>query len=365
LTAKPISEVDAAQLVVGTQGAAGLLTLNRPHVLNALNTGMRASMAAALRKWASDPEIYAVVLAASGGKAFCAGGDVRELIDWVERDLPRARQSVADEYRLVWQIDCFTKPIVALIDGLVMGSGAGISMFATHRVAGPGYQFAMPETALGFFPDVGATVFLGQLPGAVGTYLGLTGDRIGRADAYQLGIASHCIDPEHYPAIRQALAAADPVDPLLDSLHADPGQGPLAARRKAIDRCFDATDLPAILARLEAEGGEHRDWARAAREKLAKASPLSLAVTLRQLREGRSMGLKDALEREHRMTVNLMRSPDFREGVRALLVDKDGAPRWTHSHETVSSADVEKAFAPLAEGDLKLPARPQPPVFQE
>ena len=358
-------ESDAAELVVGREGAVGLLTLNRPRALNALNTAMRASIAEALKKWATDPEIYAVVLAASGGKAFCAGGDVRELVDWVRGDAAKARLSIAEEYRLVWQIDCFPKPIAVLIDGLVMGSGAGISMFATHRVAGPNYAFAMPETALGFFPDVGATVFLGRLPGAIGTYLGLTGERIGRADAHALGIASHCIDPEHYPSIRKALADADPVDPLLDGLHKDPGEGPLAARREAIDRCFGAGDIPAILARLEAETGEHGEWARAALARLAKASPTSLAVTLRQLREGKLLGLKAALEREHRMSVNLMGSHDFAEGVRALLVDKDGAPRWRFAASEVSSAEVEKVFAPLMAGELELAARPQPPVFRD
>lgn len=363
MTAGPAAEQETAEIIVGAEGASGLLTLNRPRALHALNTAMRAKMAEALQRWAGDPETYAVVLASSGGKAFCAGGDVRELLDWVRDDLGKARRSVADEYRLVWQIDCFSKPVVALIDGLVMGSGAGISMFATHRLAGPHYAFAMPETALGFFPDVGATVFLGRLPGAMGLYLGLTGDRIGRADAYQLGIASHCIDPGHYPAIRTALAAADPVDPLLDGLHADPGPGLLAAHRDAIDRCFAAADVPAIMARLEAEKGRHRDWAQATLAKLAKASPLSLAVTLRQLRDGKAIGLKEALEREHRMTVNLMACHDFAEGVRALLIDKDGAPRWRFTLDKISPADVEQAFAPLAEGELSLPARPQPPVI--
>ncbi|KAB2849123.1 MAG: enoyl-CoA hydratase/isomerase family protein [Hyphomicrobiaceae bacterium] len=365
MTSGPVGEQAEAELIAAVDAAAGNLTLNRPRALNALNTFMRAQMAEAMKKWAADPEIYAVVLAASGGKAFCAGGDVRELLNWVRTDPAKARQSVADEYRLVWQIDCFPKPIVALIDGLVMGSGAGISMFATHRVAGPNYAFAMPETALGFFPDVGATVFLGRLPGAVGTYLGLTGERIGRADAFRLGIASHCIDREHYPSIMKGLAAAEVVDPLLDGFHADPGPGPLATRRDAIDRCFSAADVPEILARLEAEKAEHRDWAQAALEKLRRASPLSLAVALRQLREGRALGLKAALEREHRMTVNHMASPDFAEGVRALLVDKDGAPRWRHAIDGVAQSEVEGIFAPLLDGELALPARPQPPVFQE
>lgn len=365
MVVEAVNEGGSAELIAKVEGAAGLLTLNRPRALHALNTAMRAAMAAALKKWASDPEIYAVVLASSGGKAFCAGGDVRELIDWADTDRAKALVSVADEYRLVWQIDCFNKPMVALIDGLVMGSGAGISMFATHRVAGPGYAFAMPETALGFFPDVGATVFLGKLPGAIGIYLGLTGERIGRADAYALGIASHCINPEHYPSIRQAIAAADPVDPLLDGLHEDPGPGPLAQRREAVDRCFGADNVEEIRARLDAEQGAHEEWARAALDKLGKASPLSLAVTLKQLREGRAIGLKAALEREHRMTVNLMGSHDFAEGVRALLLDKDRAPRWANAAGAVPKAAVEGAFAVLAAGELSLAARPEPPVFSE
>jgi enoyl-CoA hydratase len=367
MTTGPGVEAGVVELIAGVEAAAGVITINRPKALNALNTTMRTSMAAALKKWSADPEIYAVVLASSGGKAFCAGGDVRELLDWVSTDPARARQSVADEYRLVWQIDCFTKPIVALLDGLVMGSGAGVSMYATHRVAGPSYAFAMPETALGFFPDVGATEFLGKLPGEVGTYLGLTGERIGRADAFRLGLVTHCIEPEHYPAIRKGLAAADPVDPILDGLHADPGSGVMAPLRGAIDRCFSAGDVGGILSRLEAEAsqGEERDWARATLDKLKKASPLSLAVTLKQLREGRALGLKAALEREHRMAVNLMGSHDFAEGVRALLIDKDQAPRWRHDKDGVPESEVEKVFAPLVDGELTLPARPQPPVFQD
>lgn len=216
---------EGADIRTGVQGAAGIVTLGRPRALNALTTAMRAEMAAAFPKWARDPQIYCVVVRSTSPKAFSAGGDVRELTAWAREDMPRARKALAAEYGLNWLLECFSKPTISLIDGAVMGSGVGISLYGTHRVAGEKYKFAMPETAIGLFPDVGVAHALARMPDEVGVYLGLTGRAIGRADALALGLVTHCVPGESFDAITAALAEADPVDPVLDSRHVDPRPG--------------------------------------------------------------------------------------------------------------------------------------------
>ncbi len=184
-------------------------------------------MADAFPRWSRDPEIYAVVIRSSSPRAFCAGGDVRELAEWGSKRRPEAIKSLAAEYALNWLLECFMKPTVSLMDGVVVGSGVGISLYGTHRVAGERYSFAMPETGIGLFPDVGVSWAFARMPDAIGMYLGLTGRAIGRADAYRLGLATHCIPASRFEEIRAGLADADPVDPLLDGRHEDPGRGEL------------------------------------------------------------------------------------------------------------------------------------------
>lgn len=346
------------ELVVGTRGSLAQITLNRPRALNALNESMRAELRQAYPKFARDPQIYAVILESACDKAFCAGGDVREIVRWGREDRMRARQAFANEYALDWLHECFSKPTISLIDGAVMGSGVGITLYGTHRVAGPRYKFAMPETAIGLFPDVGAAYTLARMPDAIGMYLGLTGRSIGSADAYALGLVTHCIDSEHYAPIKAALADTWPVDPLLDERHADPGPGALDAYKEAIATCFSAGTVEEIMARLEALGGAKRDWAQGVVADLKARSPLSLKVTHRHIREAAGRDLRQTLMLDHRLAWRFLDGHDFYEGVRAVLIDKEGEPRWSPARlEDISDVMVDDCFASLGSHELVLATR--------
>jgi enoyl-CoA hydratase/carnithine racemase len=354
--AAPVEETE--ELLVEERGSLGLVTLNRPRALNALNEAMRAKLAAAYPNFARNPQIYAVVIQSASEKAFCAGGDVRELIRWGRDDRERGRKAFANEYALDWLHECFSKPTVSLIDGAVMGSGVGITQYGTHRVAGPKYKFAMPETAIGLFPDVGAVWKLSRLPDSIGMYLGLTGHAIGRADAYALGLLTHCIDPAQFEEIKAQLADTWPVDALLDARHADPGPGALPEKRETIASCFSAGTVEEIVARLEAVAGADREWAQGVAADLRTRSPLSLKITHRHIREAAAMDLRQTLVRDYRLAWHFLEGEDFYEGVRAVLVDKDGKPRWNPSRlEDVSSAMVDDYFTSLGAIELELPTR--------
>jgi enoyl-CoA hydratase len=347
-------------ILIGIEGATAVVTLNRPQALNALTDAMRLEIAAALPRWVRAPEVYALIIASSSERAFCAGGDVREMAELGRTRMAEARRALADEYTLNWSLDRFTKPTIALIDGIVMGGGVGLSLYATHRVAGERYRFAMPETGIGFFPDDGVSSVLARLPDEIGMYLALTGRSIGLADAYHLGLATHCIPAAQFGEIRAAIADADPVDPILDSRHEDPGRGDLDELRPAIARCFSAASVQGVIERLGAEAGASATWAAAVRAELLQRSPLSLAVTYRQMRLARSWDLRTGLEYDLRLACRFLEGKDFYEGVRAFLIDRDRTPRWQPaSLEEVTGAMVERHFAPLGADDLRLPPSPE------
>jgi enoyl-CoA hydratase len=350
-------------LIVARRGALAEFTLNRPQALNALNDEMRRTLVEALPDLPRDPDVYAVVLRSASERAFCAGGDVRELVALARGDHAAARASLAFEYRMNWTLECFSKPTVSLIDGMTMGSGVGLVLYNTHRVAGPRFSFAMPETAIGLFPDVGASSVLARLPGAMGRYLGLTGRRIGRATAYRLGLVTHCIGPEHFAGITAGLEDAQPVDQLLDPLHVDPdpAEDDLLPRAGLIEDCFGRASVSEILQALEArsgEGGEAGAWCREVADELKTRAPLSLLVTLRHLDECRARDLRETLIGDYRLAVRFLARPDLAEGVRAVLIDKDHKPAWQHaSVSDVPPSAVDEMFAPLEEGELELPTR--------
>jgi len=359
------SKAEAGDIVIGTDRAAGRVALNRSAVLNALTTSMRAAMAEAFPRWARDPEIYAVVISSTSERAFCAGGDLRELTDWGRDRRADAIKSLAAEYALNWLLECFTKPTVSLIDGMVMGSGVGISLYGTHRVAGEGYRFAMPETAVGLFPDVGVSWAFAGLPDEIGMYLALTGQAIGRADAYQLGLATHCIPAQRFGEIGGALADADPVDAVLDERHEDPGPGELAAHRPAIARCFAQSTVEGIIDRLQAEAGAEAAWAQGVIADLFARSPTSLKITHRHVRSARNLDLRATLLQDFRLSCRCLDGHDLYEGVRALLIDRDRAPKWRPGRlEDVSEAMVEAYFAALGPDELKLPSRAAMQAFE-
>lgn len=353
-----MSEETASGLHVEQLGAVMLMTLNRPRAMNALTAVMRKRFSETLWAAARNPDVYAVVLQSASERAFCAGSDVREVMSLGRTDPPKARALFAEEYELNWQCECFSKPTIPLINGMVMGGGVGISQYGTHRVAGENYAFAMPETLIGLFPDVGACHVLSRLAGEAGTYLGLTGRSIGRADAYALGLVTHCIRASEFDAIKAEISEAWPVDPALDNRHEEPGPGDLAPHLETIERCFSAPTVEEIMARLDGVTGTSADWAKGVAADLRSRSPLSLKLTLRHLRGARMRDLRETLAVDYRLAARCLDGNDFYEGVRALLIDKDGAPHWRPGKlEAVTDGMVKVYFSSLGDGELKLPTR--------
>ena len=328
------------------RGGLGLVILDRPRALNALTLDMIRALDARLDDWAGDAAVRTVAIRGAGGRAFCAGGDVRALYDG---DADFRATFYRDEYRLNRRIFRYAKPYVALIDGVTMGGGVGVSVHGSHRVASERTLFAMPETSIGLFPDVGGGYFLPRRPGRIGMYLALTGARLRAADCLYAGIATHHVPGDRLDALVDALADGD-VDAVLARFATDPGPPPLAERRAAIDRCFAGGSVAAIVATLEAESG---DWARATRATLAAKSPTSLKLTFRQLSAGATLDFEAVLVMEYRLSQFCMAGPDFFEGVRAVVIDKDNAPRWRPATlAEVPEAEIDRAFRPLGDRDL-------------
>lgn len=356
--AKPPSGVAAPKIEVKRDGATVQLILNRPKALNAFDEDMRAVMAAEIPKIARNPDVYVVLLMSASEKAFCAGGDVRALTALAKTDVREAKKRFADEYRLDWLLECFSKPTVSFINGICMGSGAGLTSFNTHRIAGENYKFAMPETAIGLFPDVGMAYPYSRMPWPVGLYLGLTGRILTQADAYWLGLATHCIPAAQFADIQARLADAETIDPLLDSLHSNPGESALKADVALITRFFAGPSLNTIVADLERADGTTKAWAEVTLADLRARSPLSLHITDRHIRSARALDLRQTLNQDYRIAARCLDAHDFIEGVRAALVDKDHQPKWQHGRiEDVTAAEVDAYFAPLPGDELDLPTR--------
>jgi len=311
-------------VVTSRDGRIGRILLNRPRALNALDLAMIRACAAILETWREDPHVDAVVIEGAGDRAFCAGGDIRALrAGQLSGDRASVDQFFTEEYALNVTIATYPKPYIALIDGICMGGGIGMSVHAPYRVATEYAGFAMPETAIGFFPDIGATFLLPRLPGELGTYLGLTGLRINGGDSVHAGLATHFTSRARLPDLSAALAR-DGIAAL--AVYNEPLPAfSLADHRAAIDHCFAAATVGEIVARLEAT---HADWATAALKSLHHVSPSALHWTLRALRGGRNCTLKQALAAEFALTRTTMAHPDFAEGVRAMIVDKDRKPAW-------------------------------------
>jgi enoyl-CoA hydratase len=345
-------------------GGVVVVTLNRPHALNALSCDMCRAMHEGLARWQADADVHAVLIKGTGERAFCAGGDVRWLYEVLtSQGEDPALAFYALEYTMNARLHHFTKPYVALLDGITMGGGVGVSVHGSHRVVTERTVFAMPETGIGFFPDVGATYVLPRLRGALGVYLGLTGARLKAADCVWAKIGSCHVPSERLDALEDALVRADlaadahgTVDRLLARFQTHPGPAPLAEDIDRIDSCYGRKDLGAV---LNALGEEETGWGAAQLEQLSSKSPTSLAVTFRQLQEGAALDFDDAMRLEYRLVPRFLAGHDFREGVRALIVDKDGRPQWRPKRlEELSAADVEAYFRPLPGGDLQFNGYP-------
>jgi len=350
---------DDLEIVLERRGATGLVVLNRPRALNALTLGMIRDFQPVLDAWALDREIKAVVVRGAGERAFCAGGDVRAVYEAGKVGGDLTRTFFREEYVLNRTIFRHPKPYIALIDGITMGGGVGLSIPGRHRIAGDKTLLAMPETVIGLFPDVGGSWFLPRLPGETGTWLALTGARLKAADCLYLGLATAYVPSDDMAALEAALLAADPqgTDPsrelerIVAGFARDPGPSEVAAHRAAIDRCFAADTVEEIFDALEREGD---DWGRAQLAQLQKGSPTSMKVTLEQLRRGSRLdSFEDCMTMEYRLSQACMASGDFYEGIRAVLVDKDHAPRWDPARlDQVGRDRVESFFAPLGAEDL-------------
>ena len=335
------------------RGALGLVTLNRPKALNALTHGMCIGLAKALDEWAGDGAIEAVAIRGAGPRAFCAGGDIRSLWESSRDKTLSGLNFLRDEYRLNAAIAAFPKPYIALWHGIVMGGGAGVSVHGRYRLADASLVFAMPETGIGFVTDVGASFFLSRLAGEMGLYLALTGARIGRDDAMALGLATHAVDVVDHDALIEKLANGANAQDAIAKFAATPAASPLKKEIARIGRTFAAHSVEAVLERLERDGSE---FAVAAARVIRARSPSACKFTFRALREARALSLRDCLKMEYRIAARAVPAPDFREGVRAAIIDKDGKPAWTPAALAgVSEADIAGYFATLGARDLSFP----------
>jgi enoyl-CoA hydratase len=345
----PMNAVDAseAEVLVRIEGRVGRLTLNRPKALHSLTLGMCRLMIEALTAWENDPAVELVLLDNSGERGFCAGGDIRVLYDSAAEGGRVAREFFFTEYQLNELLFRYPKPVAAIIDGVVMGGGVGISMPARFRIATERTTYAMPETGIGLFPDVGGGWYLPRMPDHIGMWLALTGARIKAADCELVGVATDYVESAKLEALKAAIVA-DPaaIERLLTEFEGDPGRPSIAAHQDEIEKAFSQESAEAVVAALKAADS---DWARQQLEILGTKSPQTVKVAFRQLKLGRdAKTFAENMAMEYRIASRVVVRPDFTEGVRAVIVEKDNTPRWDPpTLEAVSEGLLDEIFAPL------------------
>jgi enoyl-CoA hydratase len=335
------------EVIIRIEGAVGRITLNRPQALHALNTRMIGLITQALLVWRADPGVELVMIDHAGERGFCAGGDIRMLAESGAADGREAREFFFNEYRLNTLLHDYPKPLVAIMDGITMGGGVGLSRPCRFRVATERTTFAMPETGIGLFPDVGGGWFLSRMSDHVGLWLALTGARIKAADCELTCIATDYVESARIPDLKIAIVA-DPaaVETLLTQFEGDAGRPPLAAHQDEIARLFAGDSVEAIVADLKTAD---TDWAREQLAVLSTKSPQTMKVAFRQLKLGGAMTrFSDNMAMEYRIGARVVQRHDFLEGVRAVIVDKDNAPKWDPpTLEAVSETLIDGIFAPL------------------
>lgn len=330
-------------------GNLGHITLNRPKALNALTYSMCKELTRLLLAWEKDDTIGAVLIDGAGERAFCAGGDVILLHDSGKAGDNRAEQFWRTEYALNELIHRYSKPYITLIDGFVMGGGVGLSVHGQYRIAGDNTMFAMPETGIGYFPDVGGTYFLPRLGLDIGQWLGLTGARLNAAQSLEIGVANGFIPTDKQADFTKALGEAtlDGTDEAVQGVLNDFQEaGPMDAGMPAALSAFNEKDVPSILKALDGMGGE---WAEKQAKNLRRKSPLALSVTFEAIKRGLDLDFKSAMTQELDLSLNFLKTQDFYEGIRAQLIDKDRNPKWSHEGvEDVSADQVERVFRQAA-----------------
>lgn len=325
--------METQDILFERRGRIGHIILNRPKALNALNADMCLALHNQLKEWGTDNTVQAVVVEGAGDKAFCAGGDVVSLYKsgMAYRDGDHSslewRRFFWNEYRMNTAIKEFGKPYIALLDGITMGGGVGVSVHGSHRIATEKTMLAMPETGLGLIPDVGGGWFMPRLQGQVGMYLALTGDRMKAGECCELGITQGFVPAENLENLITALAeGTGDIEGVLKSFYQDPGPSKIHPHRDEINAIFSKDSVEEVLLALEQDGSE---WALTWHGRLLKKSPSSMKVTFRQMREGRGMtSFRENMKMEFRIVSHIILGHDFYEGVRAILLDKDNQPRW-------------------------------------
>jgi enoyl-CoA hydratase len=342
------------EILFNTIFETGVITLNRPKVLNSLNLNMVRSIQSQLHIWAKDAQINRVILNASGDKIFCAGGDIRALYELGKQDrFEEALQFWREEYQLNRFIKHFPKPFISLIDGLVMGGGFGLSAHGSHIVAGDNYQFSMPEVGIGFFPDVGATYVLPRLPSFIGNYIALSGVSIGPEDAIEIGLATHMVQSTYMQNIMDELVYNSDTNRILRKYSAAYKQPKLDNNRAIIHSAFSETSVIRTLDKLEKFALSGSDFAGKTAAIIRSKSPCSLNIVHKQMKYGLELEFDAAMVLEFRIVSRLGCAPDFFEGVRASIIDKDKKPIWTTDRlEDIAQSDIDYYFAPLHNDEL-------------
>ncbi|MEY9884472.1 enoyl-CoA hydratase/isomerase family protein [Bradyrhizobium sp. USDA 329] len=353
-----MSSAEEGDLIVRREGAAGVIRLNRPKAINAMTLEMSIGIDAALDRFETDPEVGLIILEGAGERGLCAGGDIRGLWESSREGGDLGARFWRQEYVMNARIAKFPKPYVAFMDGLVMGGGVGLSGHASHRVVTDRTKLAMPEVGLGFFPDVGGTWLLSRSPGEIGTYFGLTGQTMNGPDAIHAKFADAVVPAAKWPELREALtklrqgATAADVSKLINGFATGETAGPVTAKQAAIDALFGFDRMEDIVAALKRDGSE---FAQATLKTLNEKSPRGMVVTLKLLRLARkASNLEECLVREYRAALEVFRSDDFREGVRAAVIDKDRNPAWSPPRiEDVTPEMLTPYLAEIGADELK------------
>ncbi len=326
--------------LTGKNGNIGLITLNRPQALNALNHHMFKVMRIHLNTWQGQPSIKAVLIRAAEGRAFCAGGDVKSVYEKRLNKANDVEDFFKDEYAVNRLIYHYPKPYIALLNGITMGGGAGVSIHGSHRIATERMSFAMPETAIGFFPDIGASYFLSRVPHKIGFYLGLSGNRIAYNDVFDLGLVDYVISSDKQNQLIQCLVETDlpskqAVTNIINDFTIPVPSGELLKHKQVIESCFSYPSVEKILEALELS----TDWCKQVANTLNTKSPTSLKVTLQELIRGEQLDFDACMDMEYVMMQQFLTSYDFLEGVRAVLIEKDKNPKWQPSHLNAVTED--------------------------
>ena len=348
-----------SEVITNKDGGVGRIVLNRPSALHALNLPMCQAILTALTDWAADDSLHLVLVTHSeGSRGFCAGGDIRMLAESGAGDAVKARDFFATEYRMNAAIKAFPKPYIAIMDGVTMGGGVGLSVHGSHRVATERTLFAMPETGIGLFPDVGGGWFLPRLRGELGTWLAMTGERLKGVDVAAARVATHFLPSELVPNLIGQIESADfsngaaeMLGEILKSATHAIQSGSFEPQMETINHCFAGDSAETI---VDALMSEDSDWARKQAETIMSKSPETVKVALRQIREGAQLNsFEENMQMEYRIGWRKVCSPDFIEGVRAVIIEKDNSPKWLPATlKEVSEADVAKYFEPLGENEL-------------